>query len=585
MTIRRLPDTLINQIAAGEVVERPASALKELVENAIDAGARRIEVQLEAGGISRLQVVDDGCGMTPDDLRLAVERHATSKLPHDDLMAIATLGFRGEALPSIASVSRLELASRTQDGPGWRLLIDHGDRLADEPASAAPGTRIAVCNLFQKVPARLKFLKSERSEYAACLDVVRRIAMAHPQVAFALSHDGRITYRSAAQAGDLFAASGGRLADTLGLDFIDNALPIDLQREGLSLTGYAGLPTHSRGSGDWQFLFVDGRPVKDRQLTGAVRAAYQDVLARDRFPVVVLFLTTPKGFTDVNVHPAKAEVRFADAGLVRGLVVGGLKRALEAAGQRTSSQIGLAALGAFAPAAAPPAPGAREPVRAWSPPPALGPLPPQARSETPDAAPPPDAGHYPLGAARAQIHNTYIVAETADGLVLVDQHAAHERLVYERLKAALARDGVKRQTLLLPDVVELDEPSCDRLEAAAEKLAQLGLVVERFGRQAMLVRETPALLGTVDARALLHDLADDIAEHGDALLLTERLHAVCSSMACHGSVRAGRALSTLEMNALLREMEATPNSSQCNHGRPTLVHLARADIERLFGRR
>lgn len=583
MIIRRLPDTLINQIAAGEVVERPSSALKELVENAVDAGARRIEVQLEAGGITRLQVVDDGCGMTPDELGLAVERHATSKLLDNDLMGIATLGFRGEALPSIASVARLELTSRTADGPGWRLLIDHGERLANEPASATPGTRVAVSQLFQRVPARLKFLKSERSEYAACLDVVRRIAMAHPQVAFALSHDGRITYRSAAQTGDLFAASGGRLADTLGLDFIDNALPIELAREGLALTGYAGLPTHSRGSGDWQFLFVDGRPVKDRQLTGAVRAAYQDVLARDRFPVVVLFLTTPKGFTDVNVHPAKAEVRFSDAGLVRGLIVGGLKRALESAGQRTSSQIGLAALGAFTPSHAPSSGVARETPRAWSPQPALGPLPPLARSHAPD--PEPGSGNYPLGAARAQIHNTYILAETADGLVLVDQHAAHERLVYERLKAALEREGVTRQALLLPEVVELDEPSCDRLEAATGALAQLGLMTERFGRQAMLVRETPALLGQVDVHALLRDLADDIAEHGSALLLTERLHAVCSSMACHGSVRAGRALSTVEMNALLREMEATPNASQCNHGRPTLVHLARADIERLFGRR
>ncbi len=581
MPIRRLPDHLVNQIAAGEVVERPASALKELVENAVDAGARRIAVELEAGGVEHIGVTDDGCGMTAAELRLAVERHATSKLGSGDLAAIATLGFRGEALPSIASVARLTLASRTAAGDGWALVIDHGRMVADGPAALPPGTRVAVDGLFAQVPARRKFLKSERAELSACVDVVRRLAMATPAIAFELRHGGRRLLGV-----DVAAGRPARLAALLGHDFGDNAVAIDLQRDNLLLGGLAGVPTFSRGVADHQFLFVNGRPVRDRLLVGAVRGAYQDLLARDRHPVVALFLDVPSDFVDVNVHPAKTEVRFRDAALVRGLIVSGLRRALDAAGHRAATTVAADTLAAFTAPPAPPLP----PV-AWQS--DLAPaielaeaavpwLAPAARSE-----PPPAAGAlaaFPMGVARAQVAGTYIVAETSDGMILVDQHAAHERLTLERLKAA-AGAGAAAQLLLLPEVVDLDESAAAHLLEHADAFAKLGLEVEGFGARAVLVRSVPAALGSCDAVGLVRDLADDLAAFDAGLALTERLDAVAATMACHGSVRAGRTLAVAEMNALLREMEVTPHSGQCSHGRPTWVKLARHDLEKLFGRR
>ncbi len=589
MPIRRLPDQLVNQIAAGEVVERPASALKELVENALDAGARRILIELQAGGVELISVVDDGRGMRADELRLALERHATSKLPDDDLSAIATLGFRGEALPSIASVSRLSLASRTAGGEGWKIVVDHGRVDSDGPAAVPPGTRVTVEQLFGKVPARRKFLKSERSELGACVDVVRRLAMAHADVAFELRHDGRKLIDAAPGGSMLESARLARLATLLGIDFADNAVAVDLDREGLKLGGLAGLPTYNRGVADHQYLFVNGRPVRDRLLVGAVRGAYQDLLARDRHPVVVLFLDVPADFVDVNVHPAKTEVRFRDAALVRGMIVGGLRRALDAAGHQASTTVAASVLSALQPQTL--APGFLTP-----PPPAQSSfaerqadfvaMPMGRAPHAVDASVTPASSDYPLGVARGQVHNTYIVAEATDGLVIVDQHAAHERLVLERMKAALGDGRAASQALLLPEVVEIGEVEADRLEARAAELAEWGLEIERFGARAVLVRAVPALLGSrVDVKALVVDLADELAAFGEALSLKEKLDAVCATMACHGSVRAGRALSTAEMNALLREMEVTPHAGQCNHGRPTYVKLASADIEKLFGRR
>ncbi len=595
MPIRRLPDQLVNQIAAGEVVERPASALKELVENAIDAGARRIVVELAAGGVDYLQVADDGSGMDADELRLAVERHATSKLPDGDLSAIATLGFRGEALPSIASVARLTLASRTAAGTGWALTIDHGRVVADGPAARGSGTTVTVEGLFAQVPARRKFLKSIRSELGACVDVVRRLAMATPHVAFELRHDGRRLLSADAPDGGLLGGDSplpARLAALLGADFAENAVPIDLLRDELTLGGLAGLPTFSRGVADHQFLFVNRRPVRDRLLVGAVRGAYQDLLARDRHPVVALFLDVPADFVDVNVHPAKTEVRFRDAALVRGMIVSGLRRALDAAGHRASTTVAVGALAAFQPGSFVP-PTLPFAGAAYAPPiwadgeasvhvadahPAW--FAPAARTE----APAPMNG-FPMGVARAQVAGTYIVAETPDGMILVDQHAAHERLTLERMKAARAGGSVAAQTLLLPQVVEVDENAVAHLVERAADFAALGLDIEGFGPKAVLVRATPALLGAVDATALVRDLADDLAAFDAAPGLAERLDAVAATMACHGSVRAGRVLSVAEMNALLREMEVTPHSGQCNHGRPTWVKLARVDLEKLFGRR
>ena len=593
--IRRLPDHLVNQIAAGEVVERPASALKELLENALDAGARRIVVDLEAGGVDHLSVSDDGVGMTAVQLRLAVERHATSKLPDGDLATIATLGFRGEALPSIASVATLTLTSRTATDPGWQLAVDNGRIIGDGPAATSPGTRVSVDGLFAAVPARRKFLKSERSELAACVDVVRRLAMARADVGFELRHGGSGASRRllavAAGSDQGPGALVARLAALLGSDFADNAVAVDLEREGLRLGGLAAIPTYNRGIADHQFLFVNRRPVKDRLLIGALRGAYQDLLARDRHPVVALFLDVPPDFVDVNVHPAKTEVRFRDAGLVRGMIVSGLRRALDEAGHRASTRVSATALAAFAVPAAiyppegTPSPALAEPPRLFSDfPPAFAPAE-RGPTALPSLSPSPPATSFPLGAARGQIANTYVVAETADALILVDQHAAHERLTLERMNAALAGGGVPAPALLLPVVVELDESAAGRIADRAAELGELGLEIEAFGASAILVRATPALLGNADPEALVRDLADDLSAWGRAVTLKEKLDSIAATMACHGSVRAGRALSLVEMNALLREMEVTPHSGQCNHGRPTWVKLALGDIEKLFGRR
>ncbi|MBA4164835.1 MAG: DNA mismatch repair endonuclease MutL [Erythrobacter sp.] len=601
--IRRLPESLINRIAAGEVVERPASALKEVIENAIDAGARRIEVKLAQGGLDGFEVSDDGCGMSADEMALALERHATSKLPDDAIEQVVTLGFRGEALPSIASVARLTLESRAKGSAlGWTLAVDHGEAVGHGPAALPPGTRVRVEGLFDKVPARRKFLRSARSEYAACLDVVRRLAMARPEIAFSLEHDGRRVLNL--QAGE---AMTDRVAGIVARELKDNAVGIDLERPGPSgtmrLTGIAGLPTYNRGVADHQYLFVNGRPVKDRLLTGAVRGAYSDMLARDRHAVLALFLTLPPDEIDVNVHPAKTEVRFRDAAGVRGFIVSGLRQALATGDRRSAQSPDAAAMGRWQ--QEPVSPSEPNPVlrsifsgRNWPAQPARvseagqawrafeGEVmaAPQGRGDEAQEASADDAD-FPLGVARGQVANTYIVAETKDGLILVDQHAAHERIVLERLRAAGAGEAVARsQALLVPDVAEMDEVDCDRLESAADGFAQFGLVIERFGSGAMLVRALPAALAKADPAKLLQDIADDIARHGDALLLSERIEHVLATMACHGSVRAGRALSLAEMNALLREMECTPRSGQCNHGRPTWIKLSMADVEKLFGR-
>ena len=611
-TIRRLPETLINRIAAGEVVERPASALKELVENAIDAGASAIHIRLSEGGLALIEVSDDGCGMDRAEIELALERHATSKLPEslvgDDgaLDEIATLGFRGEALPSIASVARLTLESRPKGGAdGWRRVVDHGALIEEGPAALPPGTRVRVEHLFAAVPARRKFLRSARSEWAASLDVVRRLAMARADVGFTLEHDGRRALQ--VQPGEALAE---RVARLIARELADNAVVVDMMRGDLRLTGVAGLPTYNRGVADHQYLFVNGRPVKDRLLIGAVRGAYAEMLARDRHAVLALFLELPGSEVDVNVHPAKTEVRFRDPATVRGLVVTGLREALSSGDRRSAQAPAEAAMRAWqvepgslstgAPPAYPqpsmfagagwPAPRLGEAGAAWRGYEAAIMAPPagralrQAQDDRPEDLP--ASADYPLGAARGQIAKTYIVAEAEDGLVIVDQHAAHERLVMERLRAAgVGASESSAQALLIPEVVDLDEVACDRVEQAATKLARFGLVVERFGPAAMLVRAVPAALGKGDPQALLRDVADDLAQNGAALLVAERLDHVLATMACHGSVRAGRVLSLPEMNALLREMEATPRSGQCNHGRPTWIKLAHADIEKLFGRR
>lgn len=596
--IRRLPENLVNRIAAGEVVERPSSALKELVENAIDAGATRIAVKLVDGGLTSLEVTDDGCGMTPDDMALALERHATSKLPDEAIEQVVTLGFRGEALPSIASVARFTLGSRPKGAEqGWRRTVDHGELAGEGPAALPPGTRVRVENLFGKVPARRKFLRSERSEYAACLDVVRRLAMARPDVAITLDHgDRRIM---GLQGGEGLA---NRVAQVIARELKDNGVAIEIERGGMTLTGIAGLPTYNRGVADHQYLFVNGRPVKDRLLAGAVRGAYADMLARDRHAVLALFLELPPEDVDVNVHPAKTEVRFRDAQGVRGFIVSGLRQALATGDQRSAQAPDAAAMGRWQaePVRDEPAPALRsifagrdwaapqarvsEANAAWRGVEAEVMAAPRGRAE--EAAPiSEDEEDFPLGIARGQVANTYIVAEAKDGLILVDQHAAHERLVLERLRAAGAEEAVRReQALLIPDVVEMDEPSCDRLEEAAPKLAELGLVIERFGPAAMLVRALPHAIAKTDPEKLLRDIDDDLALNGDALLLGEKLDLVLATMACHGSVRAGRALRVDEMNALLREMERTPRSGQCNHGRPTWIKLSMDDVEKLFGR-
>jgi DNA mismatch repair protein MutL len=626
VSIRRLPEELINRIAAGEVVERPASALKELVENAIDAGAARIAVSLTGGGIDRIEVIDDGCGMSAAEMSLALERHATSKLPGDDLLSVGTLGFRGEALPSIASVARLTLESRARGADGWRLVRDHGAPAGEGPAALPPGTRVTVEGLFAKVPARRKFLRSARAEYGACLDAVKRLAMARPDVGFSLTHDGRRVFTVAP--GDDRPARVAALTDPA---FAQNSIPIDHVRGLARLGGVAGVPTFNRGVADHQYLFVNGRPVKDRLLIGAVRAAYQDLLARDRHPLLALFIDLPGEEVDVNVHPAKTEVRFREPALIRGLIVGGLRQALDAAGHRSVQAADAGAMRSWTSALSPSPSGAsgrslprsdlklpgavspdagrsREAAEGWGlsgsaaffDRPHPNPFPegeglrearspfvlgagPQGRAEVAEAPTP--AAHFPLGVARGQVAATYIVAEAADGLVLVDQHAAHERLVLERMRRAMANGGVARQALLLPEVVELDEPACDRLEDRLAELLDLGLELERFGPRAMLVRAVPAMLKAGSAAGLVADLADELAAFDTTLSLKERLALVAATMACHGSVRAGRILSVAEMNALLREMEVTPHSGQCNHGRPTWVKLAHGDLEKLFGRK
>ena len=591
--IRQLSEGTVNRIAAGEVVERPAAAIKELVENAIDAGATRIDIATSNGGADLLLVEDDGIGMSADDLSLAIQRHATSKLPvaggEDDLSHIVTMGFRGEALPSIGAVARLSLASRTQDGEASEIRVDGGRVQGPMPAAfrafGQHGTRAEVRELFYATPARLKFLKSSRSEDLAITDIVKRLAMARPDIAFTLTLDGRRALDLAAEP-DLMDGRLPRLARIMGREFGDNAASVEASREGVSLSGYAGLPTYNRANAAMQFLFVNGRPVRDKLLVGAVRGAYADFLARDRHPALALFLECDPHFVDVNVHPAKTEVRFRDAGLVRGLIVGALKHALSEAGHRASTTVAGSALSAFQRQSPSPfqspnifsAVGVREAALSYA---AAVPL-----SVRMEEAPEPAANPAtPLGVARAQLHETYVVAQTADGIVIVDQHAAHERLVYERMKKALANGGVARQPLLIPEVVDLDPSEVARVADRADELAELGLVIEAFGPDAVVVREVPAMLGKLDMKGLVRDLADEIAETGNALSLKERLEEVSGTLACHMSVRAGRRLNADEMNALLREMEATPHSGQCNHGRPTYVELKLADIEKLFGRR
>jgi len=594
MPVRQLPEALVNRIAAGEVVERPASVVKELVENALDAGARRIEVVLSGGGSRLIRVTDDGGGMGPADLALAVERHATSKLAGDDLDAIATLGFRGEALPSIGSVARLSIVTRTRDaGNASEIVVDGGKKSDVKPAALGEGTRIEVRDLFYATPARLKFMKSERAETAAAVEAVRRLALARPDVAFTIVAEDRAPMTYAARSNDTEGRLS-RMADVLGAELRENAVPVEGEREGVSVSGLAGLPTFSRANSLAQYLFVNGRPVRDKVLLGAVRAAYSDLLHGDRHPVVALFLTLDPREVDVNVHPAKTEVRFRDPGLIRALLIRALKNALGEGAMR-SATTGAARLVSFARRN----PGGARPVSGWrgSAAPAYAPgfeedqalfdavAAPSADTRANLAPAQPELLDKPLGAARAQLHDTYIVAQTRDGLVVVDQHAAHERIVYEKLKTALDRDGVARQILLVPQVVDLDPGDAASLAERAGELAKLGLVIESFGQGAVLVREVPALLGDTDAAALVRDLAEHMAEWDESLPLARRLLAVASSMSCHGSVRAGRRLKPEEMNALLREMEVTENAGQCNHGRPTYVELKLEDIEKLFGRR
>jgi len=599
MSVRQLSESIVNRIAAGEVVERPASVVKELVENALDAGARRIDVLTDGGGRRLIRVTDDGEGMTRADLELAVERHATSKLAGDDLLAIRTLGFRGEALPSIGAVARLTITTRYASEPhAWAIEVDAGKKSPAKPAALGQGTSVEVRDLFYATPARLKFLKTDRSEAEAVREVVRRLAMSRPDVAFTLAGEERapVTWNAASD-------QLSRLGDVLGTDFRANAVAIEAEREGVRIEGFAGLPTLSRANTLGQYLFVNGRPVRDKLLVGAVRAAYSDYLPRDRHPLLALFVTLETREVDVNVHPAKTEVRFRDGGLVRGLIVSALKQALARDGQRAATTGGSATIAAFRPLGiprrgtydwrrssarpGPPLPmrgnialGFAEAVQA-----AFDTGAPSADARVEAHEPAPELLERPLGAARAQVHETYIVAQTRDGLVIVDQHAAHERIVYERMKAALEKSGVTRQILLIPEIVELDEADAARLVTRADELARFGLIIEAFGPGAVAVRETPSLLGEVDVRGLLRDLAEHLAEWDDELPLERRLLHVSATMACYGSVRAGRRLKPEEMNALLREMEAVPNSGQCNHGRPTYVELKLADIERLFGRR
>lgn len=596
--IRQLDEAAINRIAAGEVVERPASAVKELVENALDAGARRIAVDVADGGKTLIRVTDDGCGIAPDDLPLALSRHATSKIDGTDLLNIHTFGFRGEALPSLGAVGRLTLVSRAHGYDAAEVTVAGGQMTALKPAALNAGTVVTLRDLFYATPARLKFMRTDRAEAQAITDTVKRLAMAEPFVGFTLRDvsgggEGRVTFRADTETGDLFDALHGRLARILGAEFAENTLKIDANREGLHMTGYAALPTYSRGSSVAQYLFVNGRPVRDKMLYGALRAAYQDFLSRDRHPAAALFIDCHPTLVDVNVHPAKSEVRFRDPGVARGLIVSGLRHALAEAGHRASTTVAGATLGAFRPEPSEPrvyqmdrplpvpqtastqinSPGFDELRTEYS-----------ARVEPVTEIPEQQIQDLPLGAARAQVHENYIVAQTADGMVIIDQHAAHERLIYEKLKTQMAERGVASQALLIPEVLDLSEGDAARLLDIAEDLASFGLVLEPFGPGSMAVRETPAILGQVDARAMVLDILDELADQGDSLTVKTRIEAILSRVACHGSIRSGRRMQADEMNALLREMEATPHSGQCNHGRPTYVELKLADIERLFGR-
>ena len=611
--IRVLPPTLINRIAAGEVIERPASVVKELVENALDAGSTRIDVILEQGGKNRIVVTDNGKGMTRDDLSLAVQRHATSKLPSDDLLDIRFLGFRGEALPSIGSVSRMSITSRTNTSENaWQISIEGGDVREPVPATLTTGTSIEVRDLFYATPARLKFLKTERSEIGQTADMLNRLAMAHPEVSFSLTSDGKNTLKLVYAQKRL-----ERLRDIMGKEFAENAVPLSYTRESATLTGFAALPTFNRGTSSEQYLFVGGRPVRDRLLLGAVKGAYQDVLAHNRHPVVVLFIDVPREEVDVNVHPAKAEVRFRDSQMIRGMIVSSIRNALAGAGFRASNTVGVQALErfsattenyavssfpayAYSNSGAQPAFALHEPAgRVFEAQPNIvsfipaSMLPPLARHNeavnelhiAPESAQNSDYKNYPLGAARCQLHKTYIVAETADGLVIVDQHAAHERLVLEQMKSSLGTQNIARQKLLIPEIIHLNESMTEAIIARKDELLELGFLIEAFGSGTIIVRETPAMLGEMDVHGLVKELADNISEYGETLALREKIEHLSSTIACHGSIRAGRALNTTEMNSLLRQMEQTPRSGQCNHGRPTYIELKRKDIEVLFGRR
>ncbi|MCI2394890.1 DNA mismatch repair endonuclease MutL [Aliiroseovarius sediminis] len=603
LMIRQLDDAAINRIAAGEVVERPASAVKELVENALDAGATRVEVAYADGGKTLIRVTDDGCGIAPDDLPLALSRHATSKIDGSDLLDIHTFGFRGEALPSLGSVGRLTITSRADGFDAATIRVAGGVASPVKPAALSGGTVVELRDLFFATPARLKFMRTDRAEAQAITDVIKRLAMAEPHVGFTLRDvsgggEGRVTFRADPETGDMFDALGGRLGSILGRDFSDNAIQIDAERDGLRLTGFAALPTYSRGAAVAQFLFVNGRPVKDKLLTGALRAAYFDFLSRDRHPAAALFVTCDPHLVDVNVHPAKSEVRFREPGLARGLIVSGLRHALANAGHRASTTVAGATLGAMRPEQ--PAarvyqmdrPGAGAIRHAYTSQAPGSDMPgfaemsaPSGRFDPviePDSECPQEA--LPLGAARAQVHENYIIAQTETGMVIVDQHAAHERLVYEKLKRQMAENGVARQALLIPEIVELSAGDVARLLEVADDLAQMGLVIEPFGGDAVAVRETPAILGEINATAMIKDVLDELADLGDSNKVQAKVEAVLSRVACHGSIRSGRWMRPEEMNALLREMEATPHSGQCNHGRPTYVELKLADIERLFGR-
>lgn len=599
--IRQLDEGAINRIAAGEVVERPASAVKELVENALDAGARRVTIDIADGGKTLIRVTDDGCGIAGDDLALALSRHATSKIDGSDLLNIHTFGFRGEALPSLGAVGRLSIASRVPGAEAFQIKVEGGAMGKVRPVALNAGTVVTLGDLFYATPARLKFMRTDRAEAQAITDIIKRLAMSEPFVRFELrdiSNDSpRTVFAAEAQTGDMFDALHGRLATVLGREFADNALAIDAERDGLHLTGYAALPTYSRGSAVAQYLFVNGRPVRDKLLVGALRGAYFDFLSRDRHPAAALFLDCDPTLVDVNVHPAKSEVRFRDPALARGLIVSALRHALAGAGHRASTTVAGGVIEAMRPEGAdagaprvyqmdrpslvlraapyqtPQHSGFAEMARDYS-----------GQVAAPEPVAESDPQDLPLGTARGQVHENYIIAQTATGMVIVDQHAAHERLVYEKLKRQMADNGVAAQALLIPEIVELSDGDCARLLELADDLARLGLGIEAFGGGAIAVRETPAILGEVNAEAMIKDILDELDDMGSSQTVQARIEAILSRVACHGSIRSGRWMRAEEMNALLREMEATPHSGQCNHGRPTYVELKLADIERLFGR-